>query len=437
MINSNNTQRNSDHDFTKLRKRILGNQGGVESKEQFIFDNDTKKLSAGSDIATAYILCTRPASNPIPNQKFLAQFEFTGSLDFLNITNGDKIFIEIKENLVNDPTLIEDLDSQTSYNQGLGIGEIKMAKNYPSHSNYLKLYEWNEGKLVDLRKAISLPALDEVAQRTASLEQQGAQSAALLDQIEEGISSDHIGFSLRAGENIQANDSVFAQKLRDKSEYTIEAKIGYSTDESAPQIQLISNGKAITHIDLKLSKVGDPTYGLICNLYEAEEISGAIPSRKQKGAVLASGQFEAINTNTEVVRVNFSSPIRRPKGTKLVAVIDTVGSVRSSVNYYQLWCHGAQLSEIIRFGYQTASSFVSKNLMPYVDGEGFYTGFLVKNEENKTLKISLNQEIKKITQDPFGKVDYVDTIFNIHTFEEDGEYELFMDFTDNFDSARF
>lgn len=190
MINSNNTQRNSDHDFTKLRKRILGNQGGVESKELFIFDNDTKKLSAGSDIATAYILCTRPASNPIPNQKFLAQFEFTGSLDFLNITNGDKIFIEIKENLVKDPTLIEDLDSQTNYNQGLGIWEIKIAKNYPSHSNYLKLYEWNEGKLVDLRKAISLPALDEVAQRTTTLESKVDKSEKKIEKLEEhGASS--------------------------------------------------------------------------------------------------------------------------------------------------------------------------------------------------------------------------------------------------------
>ncbi|MDO4714311.1 MAG: hypothetical protein Q4B28_06850, partial [bacterium] len=192
MINSNNTQRNSDHDFTKLWKRILGNQGGVESKEQFVFDNDTKKLSAGSDIATAYILCTRPASNPIPNQKFLAQFEFTGSLDFLNITNGDKIFIEIKENLVNDPTLIEDLDTQTNYNQGLGIGEIKMAKNYPSHSNYLKLYEWNEGKLVDLRKAISLPALDEVAQRTATLEEKIQTQEGKIEKLEEAGESDHL-----------------------------------------------------------------------------------------------------------------------------------------------------------------------------------------------------------------------------------------------------
>lgn len=189
MINSNNTQRNSDHDFTKLRKRALGNQGGVESKEQFIFDNDTKKLSAGSDIATAYILCTRPASNPIPNQKFLAQFEFTGSLDFLNITNGDKIFIEIKENLVKDPTLIEDLDNQTNYNQGLGIWEIKIAKNYPNHSNYLKLYEWNDGKLVDLRKTISISALDSVSQRTTSLEEKVGKAEEKIEKLEESGAS--------------------------------------------------------------------------------------------------------------------------------------------------------------------------------------------------------------------------------------------------------
>lgn len=61
-----------------------------------------------------------------------------------------------------------------------------MAKNYPSHSNFLKLYEWNEGKLVDLRKAISLPALDEVAQRTTSLEQKASQAEKKIEKLEEG-----------------------------------------------------------------------------------------------------------------------------------------------------------------------------------------------------------------------------------------------------------
>ena len=65
-----------------------------------------------------------------------------------------------------------------------------MAKNYPSHSNYLKLYEWNEGKLVDLRKAISLPALDEVAQRTTTLESKVEKSEKKIEKLEEhGASS--------------------------------------------------------------------------------------------------------------------------------------------------------------------------------------------------------------------------------------------------------
>lgn len=61
-----------------------------------------------------------------------------------------------------------------------------MAKNYPSHSNYLKLYEWNEGKLVDLRKAISLPALDVVASKTAALESKVEKTEKKIEKLEEG-----------------------------------------------------------------------------------------------------------------------------------------------------------------------------------------------------------------------------------------------------------
>lgn len=171
MINSNNTQKNSDYDFSKITKWLLGNKGGVETSSMFTWDNTSKRLSAGADIATAYVLCTRATSSPIPNQKFLAQFEFTGYLDFLNGTDGDKIFVEIKEKLIKDPSLIEDLDSNTSYAQGLGIGEIKIAKSYPSHSNYLPLREIQGGQPVDKRKVISMPALDEVSQRTTTLEE--------------------------------------------------------------------------------------------------------------------------------------------------------------------------------------------------------------------------------------------------------------------------
>lgn len=61
-----------------------------------------------------------------------------------------------------------------------------MAKNYPSHSNYLKLYEWNDGKLIDLRKVISLPAIDEVAQKTSILEEKLSTAEGKIEQIENG-----------------------------------------------------------------------------------------------------------------------------------------------------------------------------------------------------------------------------------------------------------
>lgn len=211
MINSNKTQLNSDYDFSMLRKWLLWNQGGVESKTHFSFDVSTKRLSAGADIAVAYILCTRPSSSPIPNQQFLAHFEFTGTLDFLNITDGDKIFIEIKENLIKDPTLIEDLDVETNYAQGLGIGEIKMAKNYPGHNNYLKLYEWNWGKLVDHRKEISIPALDSVSQRTTTLESKVATQEEKVGKLEEAGAPDHLEELIMVWEVYWVWDHYYAQ----------------------------------------------------------------------------------------------------------------------------------------------------------------------------------------------------------------------------------
>ena len=211
MINSNKTQLNSDYDFSMLRKWLLWNQGGVESKTHFSFDVSTKRLTAGADIAVAYILCTRPSSSPIPNQQFLAHFEFTGTLDFLNITDGDKIFIEIKENLIKDPTLIEDLDVETNYTQGLGIGEIKMSKNYPGHNNYLKLYEWNWGKLVDHRKEISIPALDSVSQRTTTLEEKVSQAEEKVGKLEEAGTPDHLEELIMIWEVYWVWDHYYAQ----------------------------------------------------------------------------------------------------------------------------------------------------------------------------------------------------------------------------------
>ena len=171
MINSNNTQINSDYDFSMLRKKILGWESGILKAGDFFLDKNNRRLSAVSPIAEAVILCTRTTSYPIGNQTFYAHFQFTGTIENIAIDEGTKIFIEIKENLILDPSLISDSDGRSDYAKWFWIGEIKIAKSYPSHSNYLPLWEIQGGQAVDKRKVISMPALDEVSQRTTTLEE--------------------------------------------------------------------------------------------------------------------------------------------------------------------------------------------------------------------------------------------------------------------------
>lgn len=339
MINSNNTQRNSDHDFTKLRKRALGNQGGVESKEQFIFDNDTKKLSAGSDIATAYILCTRPASNPIPNQKFLAQFEFTGSLDFLNITNGDKIFIEIKEKLVKDPTLIEDLDSQTNYNQGLGIGEIKIAKNYPSHINYLKLYEWNDGQLVDLRKAISLPALDSVSQRTTTLEEKVSQAEEKVEKLEEAGTPSNLAVYWIVGCEYSEWDSMYKVKIP-REEYSRNGKecIFWVHWGKEVEVTYLLNGISFQSIGLFLGRVGSPMDWVTVEIRNAIPSGNSVATYKAGDILYATWSIlpTEIDESLKKIEVSLNNLIALEKGQKIVLKIKRTGTNYDTANFYYL-----------------------------------------------------------------------------------------------------
>ena len=189
MIDSNKTQLNSDYDYSMLRKWALGNKGGLLKKLDFIFDKSKGELSAGSEIAEAVILCKRPTSYPIQNQTFLAQFQFTGKLENLQTVEGTKIYIEIKENLIMDPTLIADQAGSTNFAKGFDIGEVKATPERPSHENFLKLYEISSGEVVDHRKEISLPALDSVAERTTTLEEKVGKAEEKIEKLEESGAS--------------------------------------------------------------------------------------------------------------------------------------------------------------------------------------------------------------------------------------------------------
>lgn len=349
MINSNKTQLNSDYDFSMLRKWLLWNQGGVESKTHFSFDVSTKRLSAGADIAVAYILCTRPSSSPIPNQQFLAHFEFTGTLDFLNITDGDKIFIEIKENLIKDPTLIEDLDVETNYAQGLGIGEIKIAKNYPGHNNYLKLYEWNWGKLVDHRKEISLPALDSVSQRTTTLEEKVSQAEEKVEKLEEFGTPDHLWIKAIVAEAFKENDEAYEYHLPLASEVASDCPIWETNLTKGIHIPRVSTGVSFNTLELYLKKVWEPSQNLEVEIRKAKKVSSLWLEFVVGNEVLATGsvRYSEITTAYQMKTITLSKEISVAKDEFIIIVLKQQGGTVNGSNYF---CIGVSKNPSLGYG---------------------------------------------------------------------------------------
>ena len=91
-----------------------------------------------------------------------------------------------------DPTLIADQAGSTNFAKGFDIGEIKATPEWPSHENFLKLYEISSGDLIDHRKEISLPALDSVVKRTTTLEEKVATQEEKVGKLEEAGTPDHL-----------------------------------------------------------------------------------------------------------------------------------------------------------------------------------------------------------------------------------------------------
>jgi len=55
---------------------------------------------------------------------------------------GTKIYIELDQTLIDDPTLIEDTYPSTDYAQGKNIGELKRADERPTNP-HIKLWEYD------------------------------------------------------------------------------------------------------------------------------------------------------------------------------------------------------------------------------------------------------------------------------------------------------
>lgn len=339
MIDSNKTQLNSDYDYSMLRKWALGNKGGLLKKSDFIFDKSKGELSAGSEIAEAVILCKRPTSYPIQNQTFLAQFQFTGTLENLQTVEGTKIYIEIKENLIMDPTLIADQPGSTNFAKGFDIGEVKATPERPSHENYLKLYEISSGEVVDHRKEISLPALDSVSQRTTTLEEKVSQAEEKVGKLEEAGTSDHLWIKAVVAEVFKENDEAYEYHLPLVSEVISDCPIWKTNQTKEIHIPRVSTGVSFNTLEVYLKKVWEPSQNLEVEIRKAKKVSSLWLEFVVGNEVLATGsvRYSEITTAYKMKTVTLSKEISVAKDEFIIIVLKQQGGTVNGSNYFCIW----------------------------------------------------------------------------------------------------
>ena len=348
MIDSNKTQLNSDYDYSMLRKWVLGNKGGLLKKSDFVFDKSKGELSAGSEIAEAVILCKRPTSYPIQNQTFLAQFQFTGKLENLQTVEGTKIYIEIKESLIVDPTLIADQPGSTNFAKGFDIGEIKATPERPSHENFLKLYEISSGEVVDHRKEICLPALDSVAERTTTLEEKVSQAEEKVGKLEEFGTPDHLWIKAIVAEAFKENDEAYEYHLPLVSEVASDCPIWKTNLTKGIHIPRFSNWVEFNSLELFLKKVWEPSQNLVVEIRKAKKVTNSGVEYVVGGELLTFGivPYAEITTTYQMKTVTLKKTVTVTKDEFVIIVLKQQNETVNASNYF---CIG--VSKNPSFGY--------------------------------------------------------------------------------------
>ena len=384
MIDSNKTQLNSDYDYSMLRKWALGNKGGLLKKSDFVFDKSKGELSAGSEIAEAVILCKRPTSYPIQNQTFLAQFQFTWKLENLQTVEGTKIYIEIKENLIVDPTLIADQPGSTNFAKGFDIGEIKATPERPSHENFLKLYEISSGEVVDHRKEISIPVLDSVAQRTTTLESKLQTQEEKVGKLEEAGAPGYLSIKWYSKEDIALWDMVVVDNPNvGELSATIMLSVGDIEENQELHIQRIGSWQQLSSIKIPLQKVGNPSDWLLIQVMKSKEVTiNWKKHRMGSWVVVATATVMArdIPATMTVKDINFSA-VKLELGKKYSVVIKRSGNLINNQNFYKIWCLDKRCSSSFELVFWGANPKIRNDFTPtvYVKSSAFLTRVFGKN----------------------------------------------------------
>lgn len=149
LLDSNDSLLNSDYDFSAFELRLTDNTWGVLFDDVDIKTEFDLSWTSGDVTITAWsaiIVATRATSTPITNKKIAVRYQLS---DTKTLTGtGTKIYIELDQTLIDDPTLIEDTYPSIDYAQGKNIWTMVRGTERPTTNPHIKLWEydwaWND-----------------------------------------------------------------------------------------------------------------------------------------------------------------------------------------------------------------------------------------------------------------------------------------------------
>lgn len=152
LLDSNDTLLVSDYDYSAFELRLTDNTWGVLFDDVDVKTEFDLNWTSGDMTISAWnaiIVATRTTSTPIANKKIAVRYQLS---DIKTLTGtGTKIYIELDQTLIDDPTLIEDTYPSTDYAQGKNIGTMRRTADRPTTNPYIKLWEYTGWEWVDNR----------------------------------------------------------------------------------------------------------------------------------------------------------------------------------------------------------------------------------------------------------------------------------------------
>lgn len=372
VLNGNNIT--YDHDLAGL-VRWLTDWGVIQGGE--ISGNKVQPVQA-------VIACQR--SN---GQKLMLYFESDEQVAMPS-SGTFKVYIEVNQAKIDD-------GSENTEN-GTGIASIKTWPSVPSQ-NSLLLASVADWVITDERNLI--PKIQQVAQRTDSLEKKMETQEQKVEKLEEAGTPSYLGITGIVGEKYTMEDTLFLQKTPSFVDSTIAINVGDTNANKEQHIQRISSGESSNQLKLKMDKFWAPTTSVVVEVRKGIKVDVSNKEAyRYGGEVVASTTiaYTEFTTEWKEFTLTLNNKFWATKGELLDIVVYQQWGIVNWTNYYQIACDATQYSEAFSAVAVNGSSRVRSRLMPYCVSEGFLEKFLVKKSDEiieMEWDISLINEGKK------------------------------------------